>query len=56
MKSLAISNQLFEWGISVHPILYPAVAENASRLRFFITSEHTEDQMRYTLEKVEEVL
>ena len=56
LKSLQISNQLLERGIDVQPILHPAVPENASRLRFFLTSEHTREQMRYTLEKVEEVL
>jgi hypothetical protein len=30
----------------VQPILYPAVPERASRLRFFITAAHTEEQIR----------
>jgi 7-keto-8-aminopelargonate synthetase-like enzyme len=56
IKSLQLSNQLFERGIDVQPILHPAVPENAARLRFFLTSEHTLEQMHYTLDQVEEVL
>jgi 8-amino-7-oxononanoate synthase len=37
---------LFERGINVQPILYPAVPERAARLRFFLTAEHTETQIR----------
>lgn len=33
---------LFERGINVSPILYPAVEEKAARLRFFVGCEHTE--------------
>jgi 8-amino-7-oxononanoate synthase len=56
LKSLQLSNQLLERGIYVQPILHPVVPENAARLRFFLTSEHTREQTRYTLEQVEEVL
>jgi 7-keto-8-aminopelargonate synthetase-like enzyme len=56
VRSLQLSNQLLERGIDVQPILHPAVLENAARLRFFLTSEHTREQMRYTLEQVGELL
>ena len=36
-----ISNALFKEGINVQPILYPAVEEQASRLRFFLSSHHS---------------
>lgn len=39
---------LFERGINVPPILYPAVPERAARLRFFITAAHGEVQLRET--------
>ena len=35
-------------GINVQPILYPAVEEKAARLRFFLTCEHTDDQLATT--------
>jgi len=36
-----LSNWLFERGVNVQPILYPAVEEKAARLRFFVTCTHT---------------
>ncbi len=53
---LQASKALFARGIHVQPILHPAVEENASRLRFFITSTHTEDQIEYTVDCVAEEL
>jgi len=54
LKAIKLTNFLFDNGINVMPILYPAVPEPDARLRFFITSHHNEDQMRYTLNKVKE--
>jgi 8-amino-7-oxononanoate synthase len=36
---------LFERGLNVSPILYPAVEEKAARLRFFVSCEHTESDI-----------
>jgi 8-amino-7-oxononanoate synthase len=44
-KALFLSQALFEQGVNVQPILYPAVENSAARLRFFITSDHTEEQL-----------
>jgi 7-keto-8-aminopelargonate synthetase-like enzyme len=33
----------------VQPIIYPAVAEKAARLRFFMSSEHSEANIRSTI-------
>ncbi|MEM9586552.1 MAG: aminotransferase class I/II-fold pyridoxal phosphate-dependent enzyme [Planctomycetota bacterium] len=51
MVALRLSNRLRGDGINVQPILYPAVDESAARLRFFITSEHSEEQIRFTVER-----
>ena len=51
-SSLAATQQslkLLEQGINVQPILYPAVPEKSARLRFFISSEHTTEQIDQTL-------
>ena len=40
---------LFARGINVQPIVYPAVAEKAARLRFFLSSEHSEADIRTTI-------
>jgi 8-amino-7-oxononanoate synthase len=47
---LRLSRALFDRGINVQPILYPAVEERAARLRFFITAGHTEEQIRHTVD------
>ncbi len=44
--ALALSMAMFERGINVQPILHPAVEEAAARLRFFVTSSHSEEQVR----------
>jgi 8-amino-7-oxononanoate synthase len=54
--ALRLSRALFARGINVQPILHPAVEESAARLRFFITSLHTERQIRYTIEVLAEEL
>jgi 8-amino-7-oxononanoate synthase len=41
-----LSQALFRRGINVQPILYPAVPENGARLRFFLSSLHSEEQVR----------
>jgi len=56
MHALQLSRALFERGINVQPILYPAVEEEKARLRFFITAAHTEDQLRRTADAVAEEL
>jgi 7-keto-8-aminopelargonate synthetase-like enzyme len=53
---LRLSKGLFARGINVQPILYPAVAESAARLRFFLTCLHTEQQIRYTIDAMADVL
>ena len=49
LHALMLSRAMFERGINVQPILYPAVEEEKARLRFFITSAHTEEQIRRTV-------
>lgn len=47
--TLGVANLMFENGVSVNPIIFPAVAESLARLRFFITSEHTPELIDQTL-------
>lgn len=44
-----LSQALFDRGINVQPILYPAVPDSSARLRFFLSAEHTEAQLRQTV-------
>jgi 8-amino-7-oxononanoate synthase len=52
VQALQLSRALFEKGVNVQPILYPAVEEKAARLRFFITALHSEQQIRSTVDAV----
>jgi 8-amino-7-oxononanoate synthase len=45
-RALALATALFDHGFSVNPILYPAVPDDQARLRFFITAEHTTEQIQ----------
>ncbi len=49
VTTLRLSRALLERGINVQPILPPAVPERSARLRFFITTSHTEAQIRDTV-------
>jgi 7-keto-8-aminopelargonate synthetase-like enzyme len=53
---LKLSEAMLARGVNVQPILYPAVEESASRLRYFITSCHREEQIRYTIDTMVEEL
>jgi 8-amino-7-oxononanoate synthase len=50
LKAVRLSEALFRRKINVQPIIYPAVQERSARLRFFMSSEHTELQIRTTVE------
>lgn len=56
LHALQLSRSLFNRGINVQPILYPAVEEEKARLRFFITARHTDEQIRTTVDAVAEEL
>jgi len=56
IKSLRLARALFDRGINVQPILHPAVAEHSARLRFFITTHHTESQIRGTVSAIADEL
>ncbi len=56
LHCLEISQAMQRRGVNVQPILHPAVEEKAARMRFFITSNHTEDQVRYTVQALAEEL
>jgi 7-keto-8-aminopelargonate synthetase-like enzyme len=55
-RAILVSQLLMERGINARPILYPAVRETAARVRFFITAEHSEEQIAQAVEAVADVL
>jgi 8-amino-7-oxononanoate synthase len=48
-KAIRLSQRLFGHGIDVQPIVRPAVSADTARLRFFITANHTEEQLKATI-------
>lgn len=55
IKAAKLSGQLFEYGINVQPIIYPAVEERAARLRFFLSSEHNQAQIDFSIQTIKEL-
>jgi 8-amino-7-oxononanoate synthase len=55
-KAVQLGHALFQRGINVQPMVYPSVPYNASRLRFFITSMHSETQIQETIKAIREEL
>ena len=56
MHALVLSQRLRDQGINVQPIVYPAVADDAARLRFFLSSTHSLEQLEQTARLVGETL
>ncbi|MEZ4236740.1 MAG: aminotransferase class I/II-fold pyridoxal phosphate-dependent enzyme [Myxococcota bacterium] len=52
MHALLLSQRLRDQGVNVQPIVYPAVADDAARLRFFLSSTHEAGQLVDTAERV----
>ena len=56
VRCLLLSRALFQRGINVQPIIHPAVPEHATRLRVFITINHTESLVRGAVDAIAEEL
>ncbi|PSJ61166.1 aminotransferase class I/II-fold pyridoxal phosphate-dependent enzyme [Kumtagia ephedrae] len=56
MRAAQLCNDLLEAGINVMPIIHPAVPEGQARLRFFITAEHTPEQIEFAVSRTAEKL
>lgn len=51
-KALQLSESLFHDGINAQPILHPAVSEDETRVRIFMTSLHSKEQIRRSVEAI----
>ncbi|MCF6338457.1 MAG: aminotransferase class I/II-fold pyridoxal phosphate-dependent enzyme [Gammaproteobacteria bacterium] len=56
MLAVHLMSDLQQIGIIAHAVMYPVVPENEARLRFFITSEHTQEDFIYTLDSLKRIL
>jgi 7-keto-8-aminopelargonate synthetase-like enzyme len=54
VRAVRLTDRLLERGINALPIIHPAVPMKAARIRFFITSKHTQEQIRSTVKIVAE--
>jgi 7-keto-8-aminopelargonate synthetase-like enzyme len=56
LHCVLLSQAMLKRGVNVMPILHPAVEESAARLRYFITSLHTPQQIRQAVDVMTEEL
>jgi 8-amino-7-oxononanoate synthase len=56
VRAVRLTDRLLERGINALPIIHPAVPMKAARIRFFITSRHTREQISSTVKIVAEEL
>ncbi len=56
MLAIHLMSDLQQIGIIAHAVMYPVVPESQARLRFFITSEHTQEEFIYTLDSLKRIL
>ncbi|MEX2178098.1 MAG: aminotransferase class I/II-fold pyridoxal phosphate-dependent enzyme [Gemmatimonadaceae bacterium] len=50
LQAVRLSQQLLEHGINVQPMVAPSVSESGARLRFFVASTHSPDDIQRTVE------
>jgi 8-amino-7-oxononanoate synthase len=48
-KAVQLSHAMLQRGINAQPMIYPSVPYDAARLRFFLSCDHTETQIRQTI-------
>ena len=56
LHAVRASRMMHERGISVQPIMHPAVNEAGARLRFFVNALHSDEQLETTVSILAEVL
>jgi 8-amino-7-oxononanoate synthase len=56
VRAARLSHALFARGYNVQPILAPAVPDNSSRLRFFLSCQHTPEQIASAVKVLSEEL
>jgi 7-keto-8-aminopelargonate synthetase-like enzyme len=56
VKAAQLSDALLRRGVNADPFLFPAVPEDKSGLRFFVTSCHSSEQIRFMVRVLAEEL
>ena len=52
LAAVMLSQKLVDYGINVQPIIHPAVPERHARLRFFLSADHTPEQIMATVQAI----
>lgn len=55
-KALMFAEKLYQRGVNAMPIVYPAVKESQARIRFFMSSAHTKENIDQTIQIIKEEL
>ena len=55
VKTEQFSLKLFEEGVFGLRIVFPMVAKGAARIRTIVTAGHTEEELRFALDKIKKV-
>lgn len=55
-RAARLADAAYQHGINTFAIGYPAVEFNEARLRFFVSSQHTENQIEYTVETIAQLM
>jgi len=55
-RAVRLTNALREHGVSAQPIIYPAVEEKAARVRFFINSQLTDEDIEFAVRQVKDCM
>ena len=56
MRAMRLAEYLFREGINVQPMVAPAVPEQEARLRFFVASTHTDQQLQRAVDLLKQAL
>ncbi len=55
-RAVVAADKLYQAGINALPIIFPAVPEQQARIRFFMTSDHTDEQIDDAVAKTAEIV
>ncbi len=55
-QALWLSAQLFQSGICAYPMIFPVVPRDKSRLRFFVNTNHTLEQIDHTVDLIAKLI
>ncbi|MEM7547565.1 MAG: aminotransferase class I/II-fold pyridoxal phosphate-dependent enzyme [Pseudomonadota bacterium] len=55
-RAVVAADQIYKKGVNALPIIFPAVPEQQARIRYFLTSDHTDEQIDKAVEVASDVV